>query len=1068
MQQMQRNQIIKRMVYDSLPFPKEYLNLLKLSNVPGSAVTWSDLKSHIVQNKASLPDQTYERCCVLQQEIYDRNPPPNMDALARSVIEQNRLRNSAPQQPSKAQQPPPSNADQPLQTVPPAAPMQAPLTVPATLPPHIMQLLQATPQEVQAFRMQMPRPCSEELIRQHIMQSKYKRLLESRQKPKVSAAGSNEPASNNVPRNGAEDGSQVQHQPLPTAPSVSQPGRLPNEVTKPNEMPGEEINGRPPVQNVSVPSISAAQSRAHAQLQSLMRITPQQIASMTPEQQNKLAKQKEILYKQSLTNNAITSGASGAAQAGIPSSVVAPAPYTVPPLTPAEREKISLLFREVQAANPKGPAIVVDQSYLNRAQEMLSKCADPLDRMDSTYPEILRTPNLPIEILRNQLRAKWIVSCNLDNNKSLKDLSVTIEQIQEIMQHVGVYMNFFKDIRNKNQEMHAARATQIAQAQQATLHPPSLQQQPTQPPSAQPGTLQPAAVTAASHATDVASGFAQTSQPSPVMLAMKKSASQQANHTRKTSSTAKPPPAPTENRTFDWGTGAGLPKYDSRNELTPDKLKFPPSKKRKAGADSAASTPTAAVGTPTATAASPAQVTPGAAVVPIAVMNAKTTSPEQAKGAKAASSVVGPAAMLPWVAKSREKKFRCSDPACVGTHLGFDTEDELTQHVKIQHEPIGLPLDFLLGNAENLLTKSSVTTAVGHNDSARSEKLTLGEAMERSRSQSHSKQVSATTTVPSNDLKAAVASVKGETAKDTIVDGALSRPVTMRDAMKAKLNLDPRTAPSTMPVASPSQVLPASGASHFPDFDLLSTNTDGMGLFDWDMLNADAPVMLDAANNTAAVRADSTATPLSRTTSSAASTIDSDGVLFTPPSTSGNNSDVEITPHDQLTLHARLQGFVATQTWSPYPGAVAGIPVAMEDLLFNGAISRDVAADQSAPAGGLSIGGKEWLSDDNYFDLDAANESDREGISRGQKKAKSDDEEAQKGADIDTKLDNANGNGDPPKSSLKPLTLTANDFETILFDWDGTNGIAAAGGMDVDGGDDDTRSGMEWEAWIKG
>jgi hypothetical protein len=140
----------------------------------------------------------------------------------------------------------------------------------------------------------------------------------------------------------------------------------------------------------------------------------------------------------------------------------------------------------------------------------------------------------------------------------------------------------------------------------------------------------------------------------------------------------------------------------------------------------------------------------------------------------------------------------------------------------------------------------------------------------------------------------------------------------------------------------------------------------------------------------------------------------------------------------------------------------------MEDLLFNGAISRDVAADQSAPAGGLSIGGEEWLSDDNYFDLDAANESDREGISRGQKKAKSDDEEAQKGADIDTKLDNANGNGDPPKSSLKPLTLTANDFETILFDWDGTNGIAAAGGMDVDGGDDDTRSGMEWEAWIKG
>jgi hypothetical protein len=549
---------------------------------------------------------------------------------------------------------------------------------------------------------------------------------------------------------------------------------------------------------------------------------------------------------------------------------------------------------------------------------------------------------------------------------------------------------------------------------------------------------------------------AKASQQSPSMPAEKKPASQQANHARKTSSATKPPPAPTENRTFDWGTGAGLPKYDGRNELTPDKLKFPPSKKRKAGGDSAASTPVAAAGTPTATAASPAQATPSAtAVVTTAATKAKSASPEQPKKTKT-PSVTASTLAAPVTTHRQEKKFRCTDSLCASTHLGFDTEDELAQHVKIQHEAIGLPLDFLLENAASLLEKKSAAASTTEPGSTNAEKFTLGEAMERSRSQSQSKSA------------ATVRLAQDATTKQKTVDTATAKPLTMQDAMKAKLDLGSLApaASTLLSAPAPSENLPLAGASCFVDLDLGPMDADGMGLFDWEMLTADVPMVIDANQNTAAVGAGSTATPLSRTTSSASSSIDSEGVLFTPPSTSGHGSDVDITPHDQLTLHARLKGFVAAQTWSPYPGAVAGVPVAMEGMLLSAAAATaEPPNDVSDITGDAFLGTEDWLLDDNYFDQEAeTNASDREGAARGQKKAKSDDAEAQKDADGQDKAASA-------LTTAKPLALTANDFETILFDWDGAAAIVPATGLQVDGlgdGDDPAYSGMEWEAWIQG
>jgi hypothetical protein len=1003
-----------------------------------------------MQNKASLPDKTYENTCMRQQSHFAKNPPADIASLMRNVMEQNRLKNAALQQQAKVQQPSANNVERPVQTVPPAAPMQA--ANPPLPPPHILQRLRPTPQEMQAMRMQHP-AAPEEQLRNHIMNRKWAQLsqvMAARQRAEAQAvAAPGDSASTNAPTANAGEGGQVQRPALPTA-SPAQPNQTPTVVPKSNETAGAEMATRSGMHNATASSIPAAQTIAQNNLQRLMQITPQQIASMTPAQQNALMKKKEELIKQ-MNGGVVMPGANMTNGPG--TAIHALAPNAAHLLTPPEQERLLVLFREVQAANPKGSAVNVDEKYVQTAREMLVRCAPPLAQMDSTYPVAMRTPDFPIELLRNQIRAKWIVSSNLDSNYNIKDyLGVTIDQLREVMSHIQKYMDQVRKVP-------PAKAAQDAQVQQAGLRPTQAQQQTTNPAQ----TIVPPTVNAAAHTGNSgANTIGKASQQSPSMPTAKKPASQQSNHARKTSSATKPPPAPTENRTFDWGTGAGLPKYDGRNELTPDKLKFPPSKKRKAGADSTASTPAAAVGTPAATAASPAQITPGAiAVVSAAAMKANSASPEQAMKPKAPSAAAPPS-IVPLVVHRAEKKFRCSDPVCVSTHLGFDTENELAQHVKIQHDPVGPPLDFLLENAATLLVRNSAA-ANADIDTAKPEKLTLGEAMERNRSESQSRSAAAATLLP-NDSKATARSATDATKNQKTVDTTTTKAPTMQDAMKAKLDLDslPPAANAASSEATSSQILPFAGASHFADLDLGLTDTDGMGLFDWDMLTADVPMVFDTAMTTAAAGTGSTATPLSRTTSSASSTNDSEGVLFTPPSTSGHGSDVEITPHNKLTLHARLNGFVAAQTWSPYPGAVAGVPVAMEGMLMSAAAATDASNDVSAIAGGALLGTEDWLLDDNYFDQDGDDASDREGASRGQKKAKSDDGEAPKDADAQDKA---------APSPAKPLALTANDFETILFDWDGADGIASAVGLQMDdggAGDDSAYSGMEWEAWIKG
>ncbi|KAF2229814.1 hypothetical protein EV356DRAFT_570834 [Viridothelium virens] len=137
-------------------------------------------------------------------------------------------------------------------------------------------------------------------------------------------------------------------------------------------------------------------------------------------------------------------------------------------------------------------------------------------------------------------------------------------------------------------------------------------------------------------------------------------------------SNSKTPSAPTSTQPpFQFGAGAsspqGVPAYGPSNELTSDKLKIPPIRKRKAQAGSAASTP--------------GQPTPGSMTSPQV-----TKSPEVKR------------APAPEPAKPAPPKnvFKCQENDCDYKDRGFSTQQELEKHKTDMHPVIDDPLAFAL------------------------------------------------------------------------------------------------------------------------------------------------------------------------------------------------------------------------------------------------------------------------------------------------------------------------------------------------------------------------------------
>lgn len=658
-QRIQREQQVKlrSQAMDIRPFPKPVLTQLGIA-VPPNVQLWGHLKQHVLQNS---PQGTIDKVNQQQAIWFQSNPQEYQVAMAAMMA---RIKmNSATQQgqqgqPGQNQQtqqngavPPPASMQDrpapPAQMVPPAPMMQSQgqSMPPSDQGPRPMpNMPTVSPHDLAMFRSKVPQAggMSDDQIRQVLIRQKLEKMRQQHQlqrqslqtaqmqKPPGPTDGNNNSAGIGMPQ-------QSTPQPPPAQASVGQPKAQKqgsNDVVEISSMPVSQTAPQaPPMQ------ASQSQNQGQQSQQPFKPLNKDQIQQLSEkDRQTYLQKMQRTVQMENLRK---AQGQMGVAngQAG-----QQPGQQQRSQMSPAHAERIKSLQAEVTRTFKRGNPVQCDATTLEKAKIMLKKLYHPLHQISHTFPAAL---NLGFDdnVVKRLMRAILLITSNvMDSSGNLKDyLSVSPEELADTERLVAGYMTELKRRKEQSDSMRQAASMQTQGAKPA------------------PGTS--------------SAGMART-------------ASQQ-NHVRKALASNKAPPAPTDNKTFDWAAPSphGVPKYEpGRNELTPDKLKFPPQKKRKTDqAGSQASTPAAQAGTPAA----------GAGASP-ALTNGKMQSPDQARKT--------PAQIKAEADKAAErKKFVCTDNMCEAALHGFDTEEQLKQHQEAQHKAVEDPLQFLLDNAATAL-----------------------------------------------------------------------------------------------------------------------------------------------------------------------------------------------------------------------------------------------------------------------------------------------------------------------------------------------------------------------------
>jgi len=315
------------------------------------------------------------------------------------------------------------------------------------------------------------------------------------------------------------------------------------------------------------------------------------------------------------------------------------------------------LYQEVSHA--EGPQVQQDPQAVEQVTGILRKIYKTYSQIDKIFSTALRLPEFTEDRIKQLMRAKIMVYHNWDaGSDSVKGhLSLNLNSAVYVQRLVH---DFLRDMN-----LAKARGQLNQQSAQQAQHQGQVQQQQQQQQKQQQEAI-----------AKMPAG--QKAAP------MEKSGSK---HGRKASNSSRPPPAPTDNKSFDWGVGVssphGIPKYDNTVTLTPENLKIPPNKRRRTGQpESADATPAAQTGTPSG-------ASPGLGGV-------KSNSPEQLRKAQIQARVE---------AEERDKKrWKCTkDAACEASITGFETEDELKRHFDSIHAEIENPLQFLLDSAAETL-----------------------------------------------------------------------------------------------------------------------------------------------------------------------------------------------------------------------------------------------------------------------------------------------------------------------------------------------------------------------------
>lgn len=646
-------QRLRTQLIEQRPFPRELLTQLSIA-VPQGITTWGPLKNHIAQSANVLPAGTAQKVAELQNRWFQGRPQEVQQIveqvngiMASRMIHQNgQTPFPGPQQPINGglQQAmaAPDRPAPPAQMVPPAPMMQPPNQGAANdvnqVPPR-PPFPPPGPQEILIFRSKVPQAqnMSDDQIGQLMIRQKLEKMRQMRQNTSMQAGQAPRlPGHMNVgPQAGMPNGNQQR-------PPQSAPGQGAASQQKPPQQANSdvvELSSQPVQQNAApVPAMQGSQPQPS--LSGASRLA-ESMRNMTDDQKQtylqKMQRMQQHLQMENLRKAQGQAGAGGNQQPRPGQSVGQSQQQSGQFGSHDMQTKIQRLWQEVTAATHRGPFIQTDPSTQEKIKASLKKLWNPLKDLNRTLVVAMQL-NFDDDMLKKIIRARVIVQQNWDEGKqNIRDgqPTVALEQLYHTERFVAGYMT---EIKKRKEALDAQQVKGPPRQPQPTAQPANMARTPSQ------------------------------------------------SHARKPSSNNKAPPAPTDNnKTFEWGAAApsphGVPKYEpSRNELTTDKLKIPPAKKRKTEPNgSQASTPAAQAGSPAAGA--------GMAALP-----GKAQSPDQTRKAQAQIKAEPDR-------EAEQKKFRCTDTTCEASLKGFDTEDQLRDHESAHHQKIDNALEFLLDNA---------------------------------------------------------------------------------------------------------------------------------------------------------------------------------------------------------------------------------------------------------------------------------------------------------------------------------------------------------------------------------
>lgn len=744
----------------SRPFPQSAPTQLGFA-VPPQVRLWGQLKQHIEQHQNSLQPGTIQRFMGLISKWFIDHPE-ELEAGVKTIMMQRQQQQQQQQQGQQPQgqmgnamgQPNNNTMAMPNGGAPTAQMMQPNPQMPQgpgnpmlgqgqfRMPPQNP----VGPQDIAMFRQKVPQApqMTDDQIRNIIEQSRRRSM--ANQNNALKQAQMQNQLAQNAP--GAQ-GNQQQR------PPSQAPGHNVNEHMQPgSQQQAGQKRTQPASSNddvMEIPNPNAQQNKARAAPfagMKLPNLTPDQIAKLGPQEREQLKRRYESLRQANAGARAVQGGMPPAIQSGATPQQTEPKNAAAVETELELRRTVQRLLEEVNRQQVKGPPVQQDAAASEKTTNILRRIYMAYTQVDKTFTAALRLPEFSEERIKQIMRAKIQVYHNWDaSTNGVKGyLSLSLQEVQNMQQLVQNYLQGMAQARARGQ----------------------LNQQ--------------AAQQAQNQAQQQAAAAKQAGQAS----AMEKTGSK---HGRKASS-SKPPPAPTDNKSFDWATGVasphGVPKYEpGATQLTPDKLKFPPNKKRRTGqADSAGSTPAGQGVTPAG--ASPS------------IGGPKASSPEQARKAQ-----------LKIEAEERDKKrWKCNkDLACEASIEGFETEDELKAHFDSAHKEIENPLQFLLENAAESLgvdlegkplpgkasdkSKSGAgilppkTAAAMKRDPSLNVRTPSGQTITPSTPATGSKGAAA----PNNNKQGAAAS-------------DASKPKTLKDAMAEKMGFEPTANTENEPATS--------------------------------------------------------------------------------------------------------------------------------------------------------------------------------------------------------------------------------------------------------------------------